>query len=83
MRDIELGYWYTRVVENAKTCDFSIVDFLASNPQPEIADAVVCSFNSVFEEDYVDPYWTYNIGSQLLSFSTTAGSWYGSQNYVD
>lgn len=71
-RNIQIGNWYTRVVENAKTCDFSVVDFLASDPQPDIMDAVKCTFNSVYEEDYIDPYWKYDIGSQLLSLGGNA-----------
>ena len=56
-RNIQLGVFNTRVVENAVTCDFSIVDYLMADPQPEIDKAIMCTFNAVYEEDYIDPYW--------------------------
>ena len=31
-RDIAIGNWYTRVLENAVTCDFSIVDYVMADP---------------------------------------------------
>ena len=82
-RDIAVGYWYTRWIENAITCAFSIVDYLAMDPPPEeLMDAVWCGYNPVFEEDYLDPIWTYNIGGDLLMFDSTANTgWYGAQNY--
>ena len=41
--------------------------------------AVVCGYNPYYEEDYKDPYWTYDIGGQALGFS--GSSWYGTQSY--
>lgn len=41
-RTVAIGTLATRVVENAKTCGFSLVDyFMAENPPP-MEEAVVC-----------------------------------------
>ena len=77
-REIAIGKWYTRVLENAITCDFSIVDYMMADPQPEeFTDAIVCDYHEIFAEDYIDPIWGYDIGSGLLNFPSTAGEWYG------
>ena len=67
----------TRVIENAKICDFSFVDFGFDQTYDSIMDGLMCYYSPYYEEDYVDGYWGVDIGTEYLNLGTT--SWYGTQ----
>lgn len=54
-RDLQVGNFFTRVRENAKTCSWSVFNNGGSmNP--------VCAYNDDKQTDYMDPVWKFNLG---------------------
>jgi hypothetical protein len=59
-----------------KTIEFSVIDTVLENV--EFDPATAWGYDNYYQEDYVDPWWKYDVGAQALSLSS---SWYGPGSY--
>jgi hypothetical protein len=71
---VGLGIFSTRVLENMKTIEFSVIDTVLENVEFDPEQA--WGYDNYFQEDYIDPWWKYDIGKDLLKLS----GWYYGNN---
>jgi len=76
--DVGLGIFSTRVLENMKTIEFSVIDTVLENEEFDPEEA--WGYDNYFQEDYIDPWWKYDIGRDLLKLPS---SWYGKVSLYD
>ena len=74
MRDLEVGNFFTRVREVAKTCKWSALTN-GGNMNP------VCAYDQDKITDYVDPVWQFNAGAMLLNSMSMQTPWYGPNSW--
>lgn len=76
-RNIQIGVFNTRVLENMKTIEYSVVDTVLNGE--EFDPKTAFDYDLYFQEDYLDPWWKYEVGTQLLNLG--GNYWYGTRNY--
>jgi hypothetical protein len=61
-----------------KTVEFSVIDTVLDNAPFDPMQA--WGYDNYYQEDYLDPWWKYDVGTDLLKLSS---SWYGSVNWYN
>ncbi|CDW90480.1 UNKNOWN [Stylonychia lemnae] len=66
---VEIGNLTTHITENTRTCYTSVYDYIddstTNSPYPDsITDD--CPFNELYQTNYFDPYWTFDLGSIIF-----------------
>lgn len=79
-RNLEAGEFTVDITENLKTFEVSIWDVIddGRDAYPQSAD---WTYNEEYEHEYTDPYYSFNLFTEILDVIDGTESWYGAHTY--